>query len=141
VIIGVVPLAQRYVAEAGLNGRVDTITADLRRSAVSGHYDAAIVCKLAQVLAEDDAQAALIHVGQSISPGGTNYVVGIVLDDSRLTPASSARINVICLSFYDGGQAYTEGEYRAWLAAAGFTDITRDAPVAGPGILRARKAA
>ena len=46
----------------------------------------------------------------------------------------------IDLSFYDGGQAYTEGEYRTWLTAAGFVDITRDEEVSGSGILRARKA-
>jgi predicted O-methyltransferase YrrM len=138
---GVLPLARRYVAEAGLADRVGMLAADLRQSAVPGHYDAAIVCKLAQVLAEDDARAAFLHVGQSLSPGGTIYVVGMVLDDSRVTPPFSALINVICLSFYNGGQAYTEGEYRAWLAEAGFTDITRGAPVAGSSVLRARKAA
>ncbi|HEX5167518.1 MAG TPA: methyltransferase, partial [Thermomicrobiales bacterium] len=85
-------------------------------------------------------RAALLQVGQSLRPGGTIYVVGLILDDSRLTPPASARINVICLSFYDGGQAYTEREYRAWLTEAGFTDITRDASVAGSSVLRARKA-
>ncbi|HEX5502974.1 MAG TPA: methyltransferase [Thermomicrobiales bacterium] len=137
---GVLPLARRYAAEAGLSDRITTVAADLRCDAVPGRFDAAVVCKLVQVLAADDARAALAHVGRSLGPGGVVYVIGIVLDDSRLTPAPAARINVLCLSFYDGGQAYTEGEYRAWLAEADFVDIARDEPIGGSGILRARKA-
>jgi hypothetical protein len=137
---GVLPLARRYVAEAGMGDRIDTIAVDLVQDAVPGQFDAAVVCKFAQVLPAEKARVALRNVGQSIRPGGTMYVVGAVLDDSRLTPVQAVDVNVLFLSLYDGGQAYTEGEYRTWLAGAGFVDIARDEQISGSGIIRARKA-
>ena len=41
----------------------------------------------------------------------------------RLSPAAAVGINLVFLSIYDEGQAYTETEYRNWLAEAGFSDI------------------
>ena len=140
---GVLPLTQRYVAEAGMSDRIDTIAVDVLSGMVPGQFDAAVVCKLVQVLSAEKARVALLNVGHAIRPGGTIYIVGAVLDDSRLTPAEAVRLNVIFLSFYDGGQAYTEGEYRAWLTDAGFVEITREEEINGSGLIgliRARKA-
>jgi hypothetical protein len=139
-LTGVLPLTQRYVAEAGMSNRIDTIAVDVLKDTVPGQFDAAVVCKLAQVLSAEKARLALVNVGHSIRPGGMIYVVGAVLDDSRLTPAPAVRINVIFLSFYDGGQAFTEKEYRAWLTDAGFVEITREVEINGSGVIRARKA-
>ena len=54
------------------------------------------------------------------------YLVNQVLDDSRLSPLEAVQHNLIFLNWYDGGQAYTEGEYRNWLTEAGFEAITRE---------------
>ena len=50
-------------------------------------------------------------------------------------------MNLIFLSIYDAGQAYTEREHRSWLDDAGFADIEVQygAAPAGMSIVLARK--
>jgi hypothetical protein len=93
-----------------------------------------------QVLSATNARIALRHVARSLRPGGTVYLINLVLDESRVTPAGSARTNVIFLNWCDGGQAYTQGEYRAWLSEAGFVEITREGDIGGVDLICARKA-
>jgi SAM-dependent methyltransferase len=137
---GVVPVSRRFVAEAGKGAQIRAVPCDLVRDGVAGQYDAAIASLLLQVLSADEARAVLRHIARALRPGGTVYLLNSVLDDTRVTPAPAARMNTLFLSFYDHGQAYTEGEYRAWLAEAGFVDIAREDEVARSTLIRARTA-
>jgi hypothetical protein len=65
------------------------------------------------------ALIALRYIAAAIRPGGRIYILGQMLDDSRLSPTSAVNGNLAFLNAYDGGQAYTEGEYRQWLSEAG----------------------
>ena len=40
---------------------------------------------------------------------------------------------------FDYGEAYTESEYRDWLANAGFTDVSREPHMMGYDLISARK--
>jgi hypothetical protein len=137
---GVLPTATRFIKEAGLGDQIDTIAVDVLRDGVPGQFDAAVVSKLLQVLSADEARAALHNVGRSIRPSGMIYIINSILDESRLTPVAECLLNVLYLSFYDHGQAYTEGEHRAWLTEAGFVDISREEQISGKGVVVARKA-
>ncbi|MDQ6834409.1 MAG: class I SAM-dependent methyltransferase [Chloroflexota bacterium] len=136
---GVIPLARRFVAEAGMQDRIDAVAVDLLHDAISGQFDVAVVNILIQVLSAEDAQTALRTIGRAVRSGGRIFVIGNVLDDSRLAPATAVRANIAFLNFYDGGQSYTEGEHRAWLTDAGFVDITREEEVNGIGLIRATR--
>jgi hypothetical protein len=139
----VVPIAARFIAEAGLGERIDTVAVDLVREAAPGQYDGAVLANLIQVLSATKARNVLQHVAESLRPGGTIYLIHQVLDESRVTPVDAVQTNLIFLNWYDGGQAYTEGEYREWLTDAGFVDITREkilAPLGEIDLIRARKA-
>ena len=74
----------------------------------------------------EECQIILKHVGQALNPGGTVFIFGDVLDDSRLTPVALAAVNLFYINVFDGGQAFTEGEHRAWLAEAGFENVKRE---------------
>jgi len=137
---GVVPLARRFVAEAGMQDRIDAVAVDLLHVAVPGRFDAAVANLLVRVLSAEEAQTAFRNAARSIRPGGTLYVIGNVLDDSRLRPATAVRANIAFFNFYDGGQSYTEGEHRTWLTDAGFVDITREEEIIGIGLIRATRA-
>ena len=137
---GVIPVTRRFVAEAGLGDRVAVVGCDLVREAPPGEYDAAVLSLFTQVLSREEARAALRNVARALRPGGAVYLLNAVLDDTRVSPAPVASVNVIFLNFYDEGQAYTEGEYRTWLSDAGFDDIGREDEVAGATLIRARKA-
>ncbi len=80
-------------------------------------------------------------MGGVASPGGVVHLVTQVLDDSRLSPEDAVGFNLVFLNIYDHGQAYTEQEYRDWLAEAGFVDFERVPLPSNPksSIITARK--
>ena len=57
-------------------------------------------------------------------PGSPLFIVGNMLDDSRLSPPVLVGQNLVFVNIYDDGLIYTEAEYRALLVDAGFVDIT-----------------
>jgi hypothetical protein len=60
-----------------------------------------------------------------LEPGGVLYIVGQILDNSRLSPLETVVGNISVLSIFEEGQAYTEQEYRDWLAEADSTGVER----------------
>jgi cyclopropane fatty-acyl-phospholipid synthase-like methyltransferase len=121
----VTPITQRYIDEAGLAERVDVMTADAVQGPLSGACDVAVLFRLLQVLSPDQARRVLKNVGQIVEPGGVMYIVGQVLDNSRLSPPETVAGNLFFLNVFDEGQAYTEQEHRDWLADAGFEQCAR----------------
>jgi 2-hydroxy-4-(methylsulfanyl)butanoate S-methyltransferase len=111
-------IAQSIVKEAKLEGRVQVQVADIVERVPDGRFDVAVLRFLIQVLAPDQARAALGNVGKAMEPDATLFIVGQVLEDSRLKPAAAVGLNLAFVSIYDDGQAYTEQEHRAWLAEA-----------------------
>ncbi|MCH8282168.1 MAG: methyltransferase [Chloroflexi bacterium] len=133
------PITQQYVEEAGLAGRVRVVAADVVEDRLEGSFDVAVMKSLIQVLNRDQVRRALRNVGQVIVPGGAIYILGSVLDDSRLSPPEAVASSLNFLNIYDGGQAYTEGEYRDWLTEAGFVGFERVVVPDGTSIITARK--
>ena len=119
------PIAQRNVHEAGLGDRIKVLGVDLARDSLSGPYDAAILRGVMVVLSSDDARRLLSQVNRALAPGGAIYVVGWILDDSRVTPPELASYNLQFATALDHGGVYTEGEIRSWLTEAGFHDVVR----------------
>jgi 2-hydroxy-4-(methylsulfanyl)butanoate S-methyltransferase len=137
----VAPIAQAMVREAQFTGRVTVLAADILEGAPEERFDVAVLRNLIQVLGPGTARRALRNVGQVIDHGGWLFIVGHVLDDTRLAPAEAVYLNLAFLSVYDEGQAYTEREHRTWLAEAGFADIEvrYSAGPGGASIVSARK--
>lgn len=135
----VTPITQRCIAEAGAADRVKVVAADVVNAPVPGTYDVAVLRAFLQVLSPADAAQALRHIGAAINPGGCIYIVGRVLDDSRLSPLGAVGFNLLALNEFDAGGAHTEREHREWLTAAGFTDIACVPIAEGASIMTARK--
>lgn len=123
-------IARECIAEAALQSRVDVVEVDLVTAAPPGEYDMIVLRSVLQVLGPDEAAAVVRHVTAALAPGGRLFVIGRMLDDSRLSPLDAVAVNVMFLNVYDHGQAWTESEYRGWLRDTGLTDIARQ-PLAG----------
>ena len=137
----VAAIAKGFVAAAGLTKRVNVVPANILDMPPSGTHDVAVLRYLLQVLSPDQARRALRNVGTALRTGGALFIIGHVLDDTRLSPAPAVGMNLVFLSLYDDGQSYTETEHRSWLGEAGFTDISIffGAGPNGASIVRARK--
>ena len=122
----VAPVTRRIVAESSAAERTRVAAADAVRDPLGGAYDCAILSAVIQTLSADEARRLLRNVVGVLNPHGALYIIGAVLDDSRLTPPEVATLNLLLINAYADGQAYTESEYRAWLSEAGFTDFQRE---------------
>jgi cyclopropane fatty-acyl-phospholipid synthase-like methyltransferase len=136
----VAKIASRFVAEAGVAERVSVVAADVTREPLTDTYDVAVLKGFVQTLSADEVRAALRNVAPAIEPGGVIYIMGRVLDDSRLSPVGAVAMNLVFINIFDGGQSYTEREHREWLAEAGFVEIVRERLPDGSDMMRAVKA-
>ena len=137
----VVAITQRFIGEAGTKDRLSVMAADFLNGSMNGSFDAVVMRNIIQVMTVDEARSALKNVIQVVKPGGDIYILGRVLDDSHLSPPNGLYGNLFFLNIYDGGQAYTEGHHRDWLAEAGFESIERTVLPNGRSIIVARKPA
>lgn len=135
----VVPITERFLGEAGAGDRVRVVAADVVAEPPPGTYDVAVLRALVQVLGPDEARRTIRNVAAALEPGGRIFILGRILDDSRLSPVPSVFSNVVFLNVFPGGRAYTESEHREWLSEAGFVDVVREAHPDGRGSIRARK--
>ncbi len=119
---GVAPITQRIIDGAGLNGRVEVAVGDVLQRLTAGPYDAVALKSLIQVLSPDDAVRALTNIRPTVKPGGAIFVIGHVVENSRLSPAVAVGFSLMTLTDYDDGQAYTRPQYLAWLTEAGFEE-------------------
>ncbi len=108
----VAPIAEAYVHEAGLADRIEVRAADVLAGPLAGTFDAALFRAVIQVLSESDAQKALTHVRATLSPGGSVYILGQILDDDMVRPLGAALLNLVFLSFYEHGRSLPERQYR-----------------------------
>jgi SAM-dependent methyltransferase len=138
---GTTPVAQRNVDEAGLRDRVNVISADIVRDPLTGPYDVAVLRGVLIVLPPHAARTVLQNVHHALAPGGVIYVIGWILDDSRVSPRELATYNLQFSTALDEGGIYTEGEIRRWLLEVGFHDVVRvrSAPVYASDFIRAYK--
>jgi len=116
----ITPITQRFIDSSEVKGRVTVVSADVLSDPLEGSYDAAVLRAFIQVLSPEDAVHALTRIRGIVVPGGSIYIIGRVVDNTRLSPISSVGFSLLTLNLYDDGQAYTEQEYLDWLAEAGF---------------------
>ena len=119
----VTAVTRRFVESAPAGARVEIVAADVTAQPLPGRYDAAVLKNFIQVLSQEQAAGALCHVFDALNPGGTIYVTGHILEDSRRAPAESVLFNIVFINIYDAGRAYTRAEYVSLLEQAGFADI------------------
>jgi SAM-dependent methyltransferase len=137
----VIPVTQRFLQEADAADRVRTAAIDLLTTPIPGSYDVAVLRNVVQLFTPENAGRLLRSVGTAVRPGGTIYVIGHAVDDTRLGPMAGLSFNFVSISFYEDGQAYTEWEYRTWLEEAGFRDVEVrwDHPIGVPVLIIGHK--
>lgn len=139
-LTNVAEITRECVAESAVAERVAVIDVDLITEVPAGQYDAVVLRSVLQVLSAEEAIKVVQHVAASLNDGGELFVVGRMLDDSRLSPLDAVAVNVMFLNVYDHGKAYTESEYKLWLTDAGLSDPTRTELAGGYSIMHAVKA-
>jgi len=133
----VIPITRQFIGEAGISDRVAVLAGDAVRDSLPGSYDAVLARHVIQVLSEEDSRTLLSNIATVLKPGGMLYLMGWILDDSRISPENIVGYNLVLLTAYQDGQAYTESEYRSWLVEAGFAEFKRVVMPDGASIIAA----
>lgn len=123
----VAKVTRHFVEKAGAEERVQVQDVDIVRQSITGPYDAAILRNVLQVMSLEENYQVLHSVHHALKPGGTIYIQGGILDDSRLMPVYSVLWGIVFTAIYDGGQSRTVQEYRDIITKAGFEDFELDA--------------
>jgi hypothetical protein len=119
-------LAAPILAETPGGDRVSIETGDILVAPPREPHNAAVLKALVQVLAPSDAVRAIANAAKAVRSGGTIYIMGGgILDNDRMGPSTAVFLNVTFLNLYPTGASYTEGDYEAWLLAAGCGKLQR----------------
>jgi SAM-dependent methyltransferase len=115
----VLPLTRKYIAAAGLEGRVTTAVGDYLTDPLPGGFDLVFLSAVVHSNAPEENARLLRSCAAALNPGGRVAVVDFVMDDDRVTPPAGSFFALNMLVATDHGDTFTEGEIRGWMAGAG----------------------
>jgi hypothetical protein len=105
------------------------LTADLGTG-----YDLAVISQICHMFSPGENRLLLRRTAAALVPGGRLALVDFVLDEDRTAPRPGVVFALNMLVATPAGSTYTEGEYEAWLAEAGFVEPAYF-PLQGPASL------
>jgi SAM-dependent methyltransferase len=134
----VVPVAKTLLKEQGMT-EIDVVEWNLLEGPFDRKFDAVILRALIQVLSPEQAQEALRNISASVNDGGSIFILGHILDDSRTSPVEEVGWYLINLNWEDEAGYYAEEDYRRMLEESDFTGIKRETLPNGDGLIHAIK--
>ena len=136
----VTQIAERYITEAGLAGRVRTRVGDLRKDAFGSGYDLALLSAICHMLSPAENQDLLRRIRGCLTPGGRIVIQDHLMAPDKTAPRSGTLFAINMLVGTPGGSTYSEAEYGEWLGSAGFTEVGRVPIPSGPiGLIIGRR--
>lgn len=119
----ILPLTARYIEAAGMRERIGTVAGDLRRDSFGEGFDLVLLSSICHMLNEAENVDLLKRCRDALRPGGRIIIQEFILDESKTGPASATLFSLNMLVGTQGGAAYSENEYAAWLREAGFGSV------------------
>ncbi len=127
----VTPIARGHIERAGVSDRVTLRAGDLRTDALGEGYDLVFVSAICHMLSPEENLDLLRRCSEALAPGGRVVIQDFILEPDKTSPRFAALFALNMLVGTRGGSSYSEPEYAAWLAEAGFGEVRR---VRLPGI-------
>ncbi len=121
----VVKLAERYIREAGMAGRVSTRAGDYRKDDLGLGYDLAFFSAVAHINSPEMNRQLMRKAAQALNDGGRIVIQDFVMEPDRVLPERGAMFALNMLVNTTAGDTYTEDEISSWLAEAGCRHIER----------------
>jgi len=118
-------VAERTIAQFGLQERVKFTAGDFQEEPLSGLYDVAWLSHVLHGEGETGCTRMLKKSVEHLEPGGLLLVQEFILDDRRDRPLFPALFSLNMLLGTPQGKAYSEGELKSLLEAAGLGRVQR----------------
>jgi SAM-dependent methyltransferase len=117
--------AEQTIARFGLTDRIAFQAGDFLSEGIEGRFDVAWLSHILHGEGPDGCAVILAKAVTALQPGGLVLVQEFILDDTRDGPLFPALFSLNMLVGTLSGQAYSQGELFAMLAAAGIGELRR----------------
>jgi hypothetical protein len=119
----VVALAKQYIADYGMQDRIDTLVANMFRDPFPSGYDAVFFSNIYHDWKREECLRLTRSSFDALPSGGHIYIHEMLLDDTKDRPISTMGYAIQMLVGTQGKQ-YSAAEIRAMLTECGFDSIT-----------------
>jgi len=120
----VTKIAKGFIGKFGAADRFETIDGDFHKIDFgSGKYDYAIYAHIAHQEPPQDNVEILRKFRKALKPGGTLLINDFIPNDDGTGHPFALMFASQMLLVTKGGNAWRQGDYRSWLAQAGFTSV------------------
>jgi hypothetical protein len=119
------PFAEQIVSRFNLGGRITFTGGDFMAEKVTGRYDVAWLSHILHGAGAQGCAVILKKAVDALEPGGLLLIQEFILDDTMDRPLYPALFSLNMLLGTPDGQAYSQGELSAMLAAAGAGEVRR----------------
>src|ERR1019366_9229637 len=117
-------IAHAFVAQFGVGERFHTVDGDIHTTDWGTGHDVAIYSNIAHQESPAQNVEAFRKFRAALNVGGTLVVSDFVAKDDRSGPPHALLFHSQMLIASREGAAWREADYRAWLAEAGFKQVT-----------------
>jgi SAM-dependent methyltransferase len=118
-------IARRLLKEGDLDDRFTCIDGDLHTIDLgSAAYDVAVYSHVAHQEGPEDNIAIFTKIRGALKPGGTLVICDYVVDDDRDGPSFALLFASEMLLKSKKGRTWRRADYQAWLALAGFEEVS-----------------
>ncbi len=137
----VLELAREFIARENAAAQYEFLPGDMHAVALEpAAYDLILLANVAHSAGEAKLRQLLHRLAAALRPGGRLAIVDMIPDPERTGPLLPVIFALNLLLHTEQGDAYTLGQYRAWLEAAGFEPpATIEIGWASPALLARRR--
>lgn len=119
------PFAEQTVSRFDLTGRITFRGGDITSNGIGTGYDVVWVSHLLHSEGPEACAAIVAKATAALDAGGLLLIQEFILDDNRAAPLHPALFSLNMLVGTPDGKAYSQGELRGMMEAAGLTAIRR----------------
>lgn len=119
----VVPLAQKYVQEAGLSDRIATQTGDMHVDSLGTGYDLVFISAICHMNSPEENVALFVKAFKALKSGGRVVMQDFILNRDKTSPRQAALFSLNMLVGTVSGASYSEDEYIKWMQQVGFQKV------------------
>ncbi|HXX94985.1 MAG TPA: methyltransferase, partial [Planctomycetota bacterium] len=119
----VAELARGYIAEHGVQDRVDTLAAHMFRDPWPGGYDAAFLSNIYHDWDRPECLHLTRRAFEALPQGGWIFIHELLLADTKDAPLAGITDSMVMMFFTEGKQR-TLGEFESILTEGGFRDVS-----------------
>jgi predicted O-methyltransferase YrrM len=121
----VVALTQKYIRQAGLEEKINTVAGDYSSDELGSGYDMALLSAIIHSNSPGQNIVLFEKVSKALNVGGSIVVSDFIMDDDRTKPAFGAFFSLNMLVNTASGDTYTESEIKDWMTRAGLSFVER----------------